>query len=61
MIFNAPNLATVPAEVRQTMPWRHQTYRNGLIALVDRNGKEVPMQTMLTVMELTSVDLALPA
>lgn len=61
MMFNAPNLATVPVEIRQTMPWSHRVQRGGLITLLDRYGKEVPLQTMLTVMELTSADLALPS
>ena len=30
-------------ELRATFPWQEQTFTNGLVQVIDRNGEEVPL------------------
>lgn len=59
VIINAANIATLPASIIQTMPWQHQVYRPGQIRVVDRFGKEVPMDAMIAFLQSASADVAI--
>lgn len=59
VIINAANIAQLPASIIHTMPWQHQVYRPGQIRVIDRFGKEVPMDVMISFLQSASADVAL--
>jgi len=44
-------------ELRATFPWQEQTFANGLVQVIDRNGKEVPLFTVLNFVKFITLKL----
>ncbi|WP_034619317.1 hypothetical protein [Chitinibacter tainanensis] len=52
------NKAATIARLKQTMPWKHQVFSNGLIKVLDKHGNEVMLIDILTYLEVSTLKLA---
>lgn len=46
-------------EIRKTMPWKEMVHPNGLVQMIDKFGREVPMFTMTALVVVVTHKMAI--